>query len=326
MGYYEDMLAKRAITAGAVQMAGSSGYFAARAPGLDLALFERGDHLRPDVRRLILSSLYGFWGQRYAYPQSWSTAWIAGSGITTAWNADRESGGAPGDLDVLIGVDYPAFFRNNPRFAGNPESALAHHFNQELYDGLWGHTARTSINGSVYELTFYVNPGATDIRDINPYAAYDVSNDSWTVHPVEVPAGFDESYFDANARAVVDHDLSQATGVMAEYNRALEGLRGLTQGSPAFVNASKALHDVVRRGAAIFDSVHDGRRAAFALSGKGYFDPANYRWQAGKGNGVVPAMRQLKQIDEYAHKDVGVICSDSDHLLLIAGLANGGGR
>lgn len=322
---YEEALARRALVAPTPQMVGSSGYFAQRSPGLDPALFERGDHLRPEVRRLLLSRLYDFWGRIYAYPQDWSTAWIAGSGITTAWNADREAGGAPGDLDILIGVDYSAFFQHNPRYRGNSEKALAQHFNKELHDGLWSTTASTSINGSVYEVTYYVNPGGADIRDINPYAAYDVTNDSWTVHPVDVPAGFGPDYFSNDDRALIGRDQDQASGIVARYNQALNRLSSLKHGAPEAVNVARDLHQIVREGSLLFDAIHQGRKAAFHPDGKGYFDIANYRWQAGKGSGTIPAMRVLKQLDKAAHQDITDVCDDPDHLLLVASLANGGG-
>lgn len=324
MSAYEDMLARRAAGVGQLQMAGGSGYFAARAQGLDPALFERGDHLQPSVRLLVLKQLYTFWSARYQAAREWSTAWIAGSGITTAWNADREGGDAPGDLDVLIGVDYAAFFRWNPKYAGNPESALAHHFNQELHDGLWPSTANIRINNSMFELTYYVNPGGADIRDINPYAAYDVSNDTWTVHPVDVPVGFSADYFRPDERAATANDTSHAGSILARFNDLQQQLGALQPASPQYANLSVAMHGVIRDGAAVYDVIHDGRRAAFAPGGKGYFDFANYRWQAGKATGAVNAMRRLKQLDEVAHRDVSQPCDDVGHLLLVAGLANGG--
>lgn len=326
MTAYDDVLARRAAAAGPLQLQGGSGYFAARAPGLDPALFA-GDQLRSEVRFGILGKLYGFWATRYNHPREWSTAWIAGSGITTAWNADREAGDAPGDLDVLIGVDYASFFRHNTAYQGNPEDALAHHFNQQLHDELWPLTERTSFNGSTYELTFYVNPGGTDIRDINPYAAYDVSHDRWTVHPVEVPRGFSEDYFSGDAQELTRRDALRAQGILTRFNHLQQQLAQSTPGTPQHVNLAAALHTVVRDGAAHFDDVHDGRRAAFRPDGKGYFDVANYRWQAGKGNGSVNVMRQLKQLDERAHRDMAMPCADTGHLLLVAGLVNGhGGR
>lgn len=321
---YEEALARRAAAAGPVQLGGSSGYFAARAAGLDPSLFEHGDHLRPEVRRLILSKLYGFWSHHYTKAQDWSTAWIAGSGITTAWNADREGGGAPGDLDVLIGVDYPAFFRENPRFQGNSEAALVQHFNKQLHDGLWPDTARAVVNGSLFELTFYVNPGGTDIRDINPYAAYDVSNNQWTVRPVHVPKDFSDAYFTDVDRAQVASDHARASSIVTRFNAARDTIARLTPGSADFVNHSRVLHQVVREGAQLFTEIHSGRHAAFGPGGRGYFDPANYRWQAGKGNGAVSASRQLKQLDQAAHRDLGTPCDDTQHLLLVAALVNGG--
>lgn len=320
---YEDALARRAAAGSVLSMAGGSGYFAGRANGLDPALFEHGDHLRPEVRAHILRTLYQFWVKHYAYPQTWSTVWIAGSGITTAWNADREAGGAPGDLDCLIGVDYPAFFRRETAYTGNSEITLASMFNQELHDELWPSTAETVLNGSRYELTYYVNPGGSDIRQINPYAAYNVSDDTWTVHPVEVPKGFNDSYFGNADRQQVQYDQQEAITLISSYNHAMSSLANEVSGSPAWVNKASALHDIVRRGTALFDSIHDGRHVAFAPGGQGYFDPANYRWQAGKGNGTVPAMRKFKQLDQAAHKDIGAACGNTNHLLLLASLANG---
>lgn len=320
---YEEALARRVAASGQVRMTGGSGYFAQRANGLDPALFEHGDHLRAEVRIQILKTLYEFWASHFAHARSWSTAWIAGSGITTAWNADREAGGAPGDLDVLIGVDYHGFFHWNPQYRGNSEASLAAMFNQQLHDGLWGLTDHTVINGSVYELTYYVNPGGSDIRQINPYAAYNVSDDTWTVHPVEVPAGFSDAFFSNADRARVLYDQQHAQEIVDTFNHARQSVLAAVTHSPEWVNKVTALHDVVRRGAVLFDDIHDGRRVAFNPGGQGYFDPANYRWQAGKGNGTVPALRVMKQLDQGAHKDIATPCGDPGHLLLIAALANG---
>lgn len=163
-----------------------------------------------------------------------------------------------------------------------------------------------------------------DIRSVSPYAAYDVSHDSWTVHPVDVPAGFSESYFDNDARTLTQHDTSRAGAVAATYNAQVTRLRQLHPETPEYVNAARALHQIISEGAGLFDTIHTGRRAAFAPGGKGYFDVANYRWQAGKLSGAVPAMRRLKQLDEAAHRDLARPCGDTGHLLLLAGLVNGG--
>jgi hypothetical protein len=323
---YEDALARRVAAGAPLGLQGGSGYFAPRGGGLDPSLFEQGDHLRPEVRHLILSTLHRFWEKRYHASPEWATLWIAGSGITSAWNAVREDAGAPGDLDVLIGVDYPAFFRWNGAFQGHSEKVLAKHFNQELHDLLWPSMAHARINGSVYEVTYYVNPGGSDIRALNPYAAYDVTYDEWTVHPVHVPAGFDESYFDDDARALVARDAERGQQLVEAYNAQVSAMSEHRNDYARLLNHTVALHQTVRDGAALFDDIHDARRNAFQPDGRGYFDPANYRWQAGKGNGIVGAMRKLKQLDEEAHRDIGGVCHDTGHLLLLASLANGRGR
>lgn len=319
---YDEALARRVAGTGPVSLSGSSGYFAPRGSTLDPSLFDHSGRLYPEVRRMVLTTLYQFWGKLYAHPQHWSTVWLAGSGITTAWNADREAGGAPGDLDTLIGVQYQSFFELNPSYRGNSEVALASHFNQQLHDGLWPSTERTQIGVGLYELTYYVNPGGSDIRAINPYAAYNVTDDSWTVKPVEVPSDFSERSFSNADRELVWRDQQRALEVVSHYNMLVRDLRATSERA-ARLNLAVQLHNTVRTGAQIFDEIHEGRHAAFAPGGRGYFDPANYRWQAGKGNGTVPAMRQLKQLDQEAHRDIGTPCNDAAHLLLVAALANG---
>lgn len=325
---YEEALARRAATA-TLSTAGGSGYFAQRAAGLDPALFEHLDHLRPEVRRLVMHRLYTFWHQMgYRYPEQWSELWLAGSGITTAWNADREAGGAPGDLDCLIGIDYQRFTELHAAYRGSTQHDIAHFLNQQMFDHLWPTTARARIGNSVYELTYYINDGVgrglDAIKAINPYAAYDVNHDQWVVHPVEVPADFQPSYFSVAAREQVAQDYTAARAALEDFQAAQHAVT--VANDPARrLNSMRALHNAVAAGAAIYDRIHEGRKAAFAPEGKGYFDPANFRWQAGKANGTISLVRGFKQLMEQAHQDIAVPCSDIGHLTLLAALANGRG-
>lgn len=324
MGAYEEMLARRAIGA-RVSMSGGSGYFAQRGSSLDPSLFD-GDRLRPEVRRTVLSLLYRFWDRKYPHAQLWSKLWIAGSGITTAWNASREANGAPGDLDCLIGVDYEQLRAAVPAFSGSSDQAIAHYLNQEMHDQLWPSTDHYRIGSGVYEVTFYVNDGVGIGKDallaINPYAAYNVSDDEWTLHPVEVPKDFGDHYFSEQDRALAAADASFASSTLEKFGQLQVQMARADQ--PHRVNLLREMHSVVRDGAARFDNIHHGRRAAFGPGGQGYFDPANYRWQAGKGSGAITVLRALKQLDEAAHRDVAQKCSDPEHLLVIAALSNGG--
>jgi hypothetical protein len=43
----------------------------------------------------------------------------------------------------------------------------------------------------------------------------------------------------------------------------------------------------------LFEDIHQSRKLAFGEFGKGYDDFYNYRWQAGKKYGTVPALRQM---------------------------------
>jgi hypothetical protein len=321
---YEEALARRAAATQPL-FAGGSGYFAKRGTTLDPSLFEESDHLRPDVRRFIADHFYSWCRMARLHDMEECTQlWIAGSGITTAWNADRESGGEPGDLDVMVGLDYLRFTTSNPYWRGSPDAAIAHELNNLMHQHLWPHTAKSVIHGNTYELTYYVNPGVgagpNDLLAINPYAAYNVTNDVWTLHPVQVPEGFSADYFSSSDRAQVEDDLTGAREVLAQFQWA----RDRVQRHPREVAALRTLHEVVRDGAKLFDSIHDGRKTAFAPGGKGYFDAANFRWQAGKGNGAISVLRALKQLDEQAHKDTGMPCTNVQHLLLVSALANGG--
>jgi hypothetical protein len=79
----------------------------------------------------------------------------------------------------LVGVDYIKFRKANPEYVGLSDSEISNQINEEFREGLQPGTE----NWNGYELTFYVNAGATDIRSIKPYAAYDLKYDDWTVTP-----------------------------------------------------------------------------------------------------------------------------------------------
>jgi hypothetical protein len=324
---YDEALARRVAESSSPGFLGGSSYFAPRGLGLDPHLFDADGYIQPVVRTMVLSTLYRYLAElRLANARSWSRVWFAGSGITTAWDSDREAGGAPGDLDTLLGVDYQSMRQSNPDMIGSPDDAIASWLNQTMHAGLWPKTDHAPINGRSYELTYYVNPGVGsapgDILSINPYAAYDLTGNVWTLEPLAVPDGFNDSFFSPQARERTQEDHARALGIQTRFYQAKAALDA--QPDPARArNQLVDLHDIIRYGAEAFDSIHDGRHAAFAAGGKGFFDDANYRWQAGKGNGTVTALRFFKQLDEAAHRDVFGGEDSTEHLLLTAALANG---
>lgn len=301
---YEDFLHQQAMTAaGEPTFEGHSGYFAAPGTDYDPRLFPPGGgRLHPHVRKFILKALYDFWGQRYNQPERWSTVWIAGSGVSRQWGAER---GGVGDLDVLIGVNFSKFRKFNPDFVGFPEPMMAAQFNKEMHDELWPSTAEHAFKAgeAPFEVTYYVNPGGEDIRDINPYAAYNVSDDEWTVAPVELPEDWDPyTYFPASwwesARARMEHGRS----LVERYHHHARQVGAMQAGTPGWVNASRQLKLAAEQAVDFYEEIHTGRKAAFAGGGKGYFDPHNAIWQYGKQTGVIDALRKISAAHSRAKK------------------------
>lgn len=279
---------------------GGSGYFSTPSDDLDPRLFE-GDSFRPEVRNWILKTLYEYWKHHFDNAQAWSTVWLAGSGISYQWAADRSNG----DLDVLIGVDFPSFYANNQKYVGLSESEVADVFNRSFKDELWPSTAHVDFgtlfgNGKGtggFEVTFYVNPGSTDIRDINPYAAYNLTDNSWTVRPPVLPEKpgslYPQGYWDQ-----VHSERTLANGMIDKYNSLSDSLKSVNPGDPGWVNGLHQMGLIIDQARAMFDDIHLGRKQAFAPGGSGYGDFHNFRWQAHKRYGTVQALASIAQ----AHK------------------------
>ena len=267
-------------------------YFSAPTDELDPKLFT-GTNLNGWVRNGILSLLFGFLNETYRHPDLWCHVWIAGSGVSYQWSAARQ----PGDLDVLIGVDYIQFRKAHPEYQGLTDLEVSKMLNEDFHEYLQPETA----NWNGYEVTFYVNPGATDIRSIRPYAAYDLTHNEWTVFPEKTGAPQQPVW-----ESVAQRDKSMATDIVARYSNALTRVQGATNDA-ARRNAETAMHTALMQGSMLFEDIHSSRRLAFSQQGAGYSDFYNYRWQAGKKYGTVPALRkmhdywtqyQAKQADE----------------------------
>jgi hypothetical protein len=256
-------------------------YFSSPEQELDPKLFE-GRHLRSWARTGVLSVLKDFLGLKYRHSDIWSHAWLAGSGVSYQWSAARE----PQDLDCLIGVDFIQFRKANPEFAGLLDKEISEQMNEEFHEELHGQTE----NWNGYELTFYVNPIATDIRTINPYAAYDLKYDEWTVTP------------DPNAQApknaewdqIVENDRQQASQARTRVTQAVQDIQS-AHNEPLKRNAEVRLNAAAQQANALYTQIHENRSMAFSPSGSGYGDFHNYRWQAGKRAGTIQDLRSLRR-------------------------------
>ena len=256
-------------------------YFSTPEAGLDPRLFQNS-HLKGEVRNGILSILFDHLKRHYYNPEAYVHIWLAGSGVSYQWAANR----APGDLDCLVGVDYIAFRRSNTKFAGLSDQEIASMFNDDFRTELYPQTENYLDS---FELTFYVNV-ASDIRTIKPYAAYSLTDDSWTVEPSEPSLSPKRDW-----ERKISRDENMAVEILERYSQALANI-GTATTDTARINSQAALKLAVEQGAALFEDLHHGRGSAFSPSGQGYADYANFRWQAGKKTGVVQALKQLKDI------------------------------
>jgi hypothetical protein len=215
---------------------------------------------------------------------------LAGSGVSYQWSAHRE----PADLDCLIGVNFVIFRQSNDRFVGLSNNEIADMLNEGFREHL--HPKTENYLGT-YELTFYVNP-ASDIRAIKPYAAYSLTNDSWTVMASPEEQTFPNDWFET-----ADRDVRMAEDIITRYQAALNDM-SMAQSEVVKANARTGLLLALRQGAALFDDIHTGRRQAFGPMGSGYGDYTNFRWQRGKATGAVHALKQLHKFNQSMNREV----------------------
>lgn len=275
--------------------AGHSNYFSEVQSEHDPRLFEEGsDTVRPEIRLDLLNALYSFWEVKYSAPREWSTAWIAGSALGSQWSTDKNG---KGDLDVLIGVDMPVFFKHHPHLRQFPEATIARHMNTQLREELW--PAMEDYRGS-FEVTFYVNPKtSTDIRNINPYAAYNLNTAAWDVRPVDLPESWGEEHIPEEWKRSVNAEIDRARTMIERYNSIGRSVSAAPEG-PRKVTLLNELGQVIAQISDLYEDIHSQRRMAFqgrfGVKGQGFLDYYNFRWQMHKRAGTGPTMNQIKGI------------------------------
>jgi hypothetical protein len=279
-------------------------YFSTPATTLDPNLFE-GRVLRSWVKQGIVAMLNDFLSLHFRHPELWTQPWLAGSGVSYQWSAARN----PGDLDCLIGVDFVQFRRANPEFSGMSDAEIAEELNDEFRENLQPQTE----NWNGYELTFYVNPRASDIRSIKPYAAYDLKYDEWTVTPDPTQHATHNSEWEL----IVNSDADTARQATNRFNGALQDIK-MAQNEPMRRNAENKLTMAAAQANALYNEIHENRSLAFSPAGEGYTDFHNYRWQGAKRTGSISSLRKIRGYMKTAlqGKDVyGVELPDASTLI-----------
>jgi len=267
----------------------STSYFSDPSSGLDPNLFE-GMHIRSWVRNSILRMLFEHLAVLYQDPNRWISAWLAGSGVSYQWESAR----SPGDLDCLVGIDYVTFRRFNSDYSGLSDVEISKMFNESFHRDLMPDTS----NWEGYELTFYVN-SQSNIVDINPYAAYDLINDTWTVEP----SRSQNPPYSKMWEQRTSKDEETAVGLVKKYSQAYSEFKNSLNNPITRANAERKLRMAIDQSAAFYEELHTGRKTAFSKTGAGYADFNNYRWQAGKQSGIVQALKLIKNYRDEAIKN-----------------------
>lgn len=294
----------------------STSYFSPPSNTLDPFLFtqETGEwKIRASVRSFLLDSITTELKRYFVYePEkvNWIHAWVAGSGASFLWESDRE----PRDLDVLLGIDFVLFRFTNMKYSGlnNHEIArlVTDHFHEDVQPG--------QRNWKGYEVTYFVNPDGTDIRNIHPYAAYNLEDDQWTVMPSTAgPARRGD--WDLQA----ERDIARTVKLMGTYGSAVAQVENASNEAHR-INARTLLRNTLREASDMYEEIHGGRREAFSsVNGGGYQSWPNYRWQSAKASGVIPAIKSLHHFhtqttEEIQAKTYGSTLPDADTLIMRA--------
>lgn len=282
MNYYEALKQQ----ASEVEVTPSeTSYFSEPGKELDPRIFQ-GSTLRNVVREAILTLLYNHLQLGYNEPQAWTQVYLAGSGVSFSWEAHRD----PADLDCLVSVDYVQFRQSNQEYKGWSDREISAEINQGFSNELH---PRTDTFMGTFELTFYVNVNP-NIKELNPYAAYDVLSDKWVVAPKAETAIHNPEW-----ESAIERDRSMATEIIKRYASAYEKIKN-ARNDAMRINAETALAHAVHQGTLLFEDIHKSRSNAFNPGGAGYHDYANYRWQANKQSGVVPALKKLSGMSKEA--------------------------
>lgn len=268
-------------------------------PNLDPDVFDAQERMRPYVRQTLLALLACFWDGMYPDWASWSKVYLSGS-LASYWWHNK-------DTDILVGIDYPHLIQAHPEFALMSETAACSRLNadlrplvaltgtfsfppaddlinvaqalgcqsvsalgsiQHIYQALAPAETPEGLNGA--EVTYYVNDHSYDISFLNPYAAYDISEDKWALHP----SRFDKLW--GPKQYALDFWLNAAD--VADEIKA------------AAVIKDPAVRQEDAR--AIYDRIHSGRHDAFSPGGGGVLDRRAMLWVVLSRWGMLEALER----------------------------------
>lgn len=242
--------------------------------GLDHRLFE-GDVLRPEIRRDIVEKFSGFCSA-HDYPNwhDWAKIVFFGSEAST-WTSPTLVGN--NDFDLSIGVEYERFRAAVPTMRGLAAdliaSGLTEQMHAELNDPATYFELADGSRVGPMDQTWFANLLGWDIRQIRPYAAYDVVANHWIVKPPDLPD------WDIN-------QFPQGHGLVREIQGIIEMARGIL-----------AMPEPYRtqQGAQLWEYVHANRSGAFGPQGEGWWDVRNVVEKALDQKGLIQPLFECHQ-------------------------------
>jgi GNAT superfamily N-acetyltransferase len=216
--------------------------------GLDPRLFNKKKIMKPEVAAVILGDLDAYWAPTYPDWRDWTRVYLAGS-EASEWYGNN-------DFDTLLGIDHARLRKSHPEFDGMTDDDIDAYLTTGLRENLNNEDWIAPWDGQVWHRTYYVNPNSWEIRDIKPYAAYDITRKKWAVEPFHPTA-------DWGPEKLPSSFWDEAESIVKQ------------------VKAIEKMPDPYRtgRGAALFDMLHSDRRRAFGPNGTGVYDPGNAVWK-----------------------------------------------
>jgi GNAT superfamily N-acetyltransferase len=218
--------------------------------GLDHRLFI-GESLKPEVRTAVLSRLgpviEPLLGQTW---EMYTKVYLAGSEASEWTSATLEGNG---DFDTLIGIDYDHARAMHGPLKDLDDADITDMVNTALR-AAYNASPWVAPFGGVWDLTGYVNANSYDITRIKPYAAYNISDDKWSVRPPHLP----------------DWGLDK-------FPEGGENLIAEAEGYAAVVDAISKMPEPfqTQQGKALWHHLHADRGRAFSDEGEGWQDPGN---------------------------------------------------
>lgn len=221
--------------------------------GLDHRLFA-GEKLRPEVRHAVLTKFDAFCA-RHNWPHwhQWAKVIFFGS-EASEWTSPELEGNA--DFDLSIGLHYPRLRHVVPAFENTGDAEIAHRVTELLHAECNDpHAYFSTGEGATgpWDQTWFANQLGYMIKQIKPYAAYDVYLDAWVVRPPHLPD------WDI-------HHFPQGEGLVTEIQGVIEMARGaLAMAEPYRTKAA----------AELWHFIHDTRANAFGPQGEGWYGTEN---------------------------------------------------